>query len=761
MKIVEGGLPEDKAWRALVLLAPGEELGVAWKLSLAMTRANSGELVAAVIIHSIDHDLLVRARETVNLARKACETEDPVYIAIVQADDYRKASRTLVHLADIDLLIASAEAPGWKNLEKMPCSVAVVRGESYNPLREGEEATESPTGQRKIQSILVPTSGGPNSANALSYLLPLTAKDVSVTALYVAPERLGAHEVALGRARLRQTLSYIDAEDRIESKLITTPSITQGIIDEASGDYDMVMIGATRESSLDKALFGNIPEAVIRECQKPVVVVREPVGTVGSIFRRLSWTIQPIIPRLNLRERTQAYVRIRRDARPDTDFYVLIGLAAGIAGLGLLADSAAVVIGAMLVAPLMSPIAGTGLSMVLGDTRFLRLAFGAVLRGALLALLMGFLVGLLPLQEPMTSQVLARTQPTLLDVAVALLSGMAVAYALCRSEATAALPGVAIAAALVPPLAASGISLANGYFQEFGGALLLFLTNFVAIAVASAFVYLVLGFKPSSAQKERQAVRSRSARIGLVLLIFVTVIVAYTTYLLAQSSAAEARIQELADAGVSEITKAQLVEIEIGELSDDVLQLDITVTSAEDIPHQQVVELQKFIATELQRDLAMTLTVIPTTQLDPFVLPTETPTPTVTKSPTPGPTTTFTPFPTDVPFPTEEPTFTHTPFTIPEPTAIATMTPTHTPTITPSPTPLRAVVDFAYGLNMRLEPTSTSDLVILLEPGSVVVLLEGEENSDEGTWQRIQFAGQDGWVLADFLGQLVGLPSES
>jgi uncharacterized hydrophobic protein (TIGR00271 family) len=749
MKIVEGGLPEDKAWRSLVLLSPGEKIGLAWQLGLTLARANNGELVVVTIIPEVDSSSLTKARQTLGHARKACRPEDNVYTAIIQDDDFRAATRHLIHQANIDLILSSADRPGWHSLDGMPCTVAVIRGEVYSPLREVNDTDDLPAALRPIRSILVPTSGGPNSAHALGHLLPLTTQDVRVTALYVAPERLGANEEALGRSRLRQTLNYIDAGDRIESKLITAASVTFGIINEAKEDCDIVIIGASLESSLDKALFGNIPEAVVRQSQKPVVIVREPSGTVGTIYRKASWALQPI--RLNLRDRTEAYVRIRRSARPDIDFYVLSALAAAIAALGLLANSSAIVIGAMLVAPLMSPMAGTGLAMVLGDTRFLRLTFGATLRGALLALLMGFLVGLIPLRDPMTAEVLARTQPTLLDVAVALLSGMAVAYALCRSDATAALPGVAIAAALVPPLAASGISLANHSLQEFGGALLLFLTNFVAISTASALVFLVLGFRPTTAHKERQAVRSRSARVALILLIIITGIVAITTYRLAQSSTAKTKIREISEMGVSEIIDGKLIEINIGDLGDEILQVDMTVRSARTVPHYQVVELQEFIATELQRKVAMTLTVIPTTQLDPFVPPTFTPTVTATNTPTPGPTTTFTPTPLPTDTPSPSPTTTGTATLTPSPTVTVTPLPTRTPSVTPSPTPLTAAVEHLYGLNLRENPASDSTLLSYLEPGTIVILLEGQEQNRDGTWQLVQVGELEGWLLVNFL----------
>ena len=144
------------------------------------------------------------------------------------------------------------------------------------------------------------------------------------------------------------------------------------------------------------------------------------------------------------------------------DFFALMFLATTIAGLGLIQNSTAVVVGAMLVAPLMTPIVGVGLGLVQGNIVLVRYAAQSIAWGAGLALVVGLSLGLLlPLPE-LTTELAARGGPSLLDLGVAVLSGCAGAYAMSRPNLSAALPGVAIAAALVPPLASLGIVLANG-----------------------------------------------------------------------------------------------------------------------------------------------------------------------------------------------------------------------------------------------------------------------------------------------------------
>jgi uncharacterized hydrophobic protein (TIGR00271 family) len=471
------------------------------------------------------------------------------------------------------------------------------------------------------------------------------APEVEVVAAYIAPEYLGENEEALGRSRLRQALEFVDAQDRIKSRLIVAPSVTAGIRDAAK-DFDLVVIGASRESSVDKVLFGNIPDEVVRVSKTPIVVMREPKGRLSHVIGNLSWRMQRILPRLNLKDRTDAYVRIRRAARPSMDYYILISLSAIIAGLGLMADSAAVVIGAMLVAPLMSPIVGTGLSTVLGDARFLRLAVGAVLRGTLLAILVGMIAGLYQIGRPLTPELLARTQPSLLDLGIALFSGMAAAFALSRSNAAGALPGVAIAAALVPPLSTAGITFTAGYFVHALGAMLLFITNFVAIGSATALVFLILGFRPATSQKARQEVRARSAQIAVVLLVIVSIVLFTTSYILTQQQSQENRIYDVVEEQVELVADARLADMEIVEFDDRKLTVDITVRSSHNISHQTVRELQEAIGEQLVNEgiideISLLLTVIRVTELDPLVPPTPTPGP----SPTPTLAPAFTPTP--------------------------------------------------------------------------------------------------------------------
>lgn len=179
---------------------------------------------------------------------------------------------------------------------------------------------------------------------------------------------------------------------------------------------------------------------------------------------------------------------------PRPQYYAMMGLSVLIAGFGLLVNSPAVVIGAMLVSPLMTPIFGVSLALSRGDLRLLADALLAEFGGVFLAIVLGFLLGLAPLSLSPTPEMLARTSPTLMDLMVAALAGSAGCVAMIDERIGAALPGVAIATALTPPLATCGLSLAFGSYEGAWGAFLLFFANFLAILAVSTVMFILAGF---------------------------------------------------------------------------------------------------------------------------------------------------------------------------------------------------------------------------------------------------------------------------
>ncbi|MDP8994492.1 MAG: TIGR00341 family protein, partial [Pseudomonadota bacterium] len=185
--------------------------------------------------------------------------------------------------------------------------------------------------------------------------------------------------------------------------------------------------------------------------------------------------------------------KVHEEMRWSAHFAFMTVMSAGIAVLGLLLSSPAVVIGAMLISPLMGPIIGFGFGLALFDFADIRRALFTTAAGVLLSVLFcTLIVALSPLQT-VTPEIAARTRPNLFDLLVALFSGLAGTYAMVRGR-HGAIVGVAIAVAVMPPLAVMGFGLATLNATVFWGSSLLFLTNLMTIGVSAAVLARLYGF---------------------------------------------------------------------------------------------------------------------------------------------------------------------------------------------------------------------------------------------------------------------------
>ncbi|SEJ22128.1 TIGR00341 family protein [Demequina mangrovi] len=218
-----------------------------------------------------------------------------------------------------------------------------------------------------------------------------------------------------------------------------------------------------------------------------------------------------------------------------TRFWLLLILASIIATAGVVADSTATVIGAMIVAPLMRPIQGTMLSTVLGDRRNLIRSVLIMLAGVAAVIGIGLLFGLVLIQDMSAStnaQIAGRVSPKFVDLLAALATGVVGSVALLRSDISDALPGVAIAISLVPPLAVVGLTLESGHWAQAAGAMLLFTTNVAAILATGAVVMAIYGYARLRIEQaeDKEAERRRRARSYLTTLILLLVVSVPLTY---------------------------------------------------------------------------------------------------------------------------------------------------------------------------------------------------------------------------------------
>jgi uncharacterized hydrophobic protein (TIGR00271 family) len=381
----------------------------------------------------------------------------------------------------------------------------------------------------------------------------------------------------------------------------------EGII-EATNSQDLVFVGASEESFIDQILFGNIAREIAAACTRPVVMVKHFRGLPRFWLQRFWNAIYGALPTLSGQEQLDIYKGVRRGARPDVDFFVMMGLSATIATLGLMQGSTAVIIGSMLVAPLFSPILALSLGIAQGDIRMIRIAIESTIKGVALAIGMAFLVASLSPLKVVTYEIDLRTAPNLFDLAIALAAGAAGAYAVARKDVSTSLPGVAIAAALVPPLGVVGFGLAVRDIQIAGGGWLLVITNLIAITLCGSVVLLLLGFRPT-----RRRERAARLRVGLLatslLLVVISVPLALVFIDSIQESSIRSQIENTVQSSLAGYESVELVEIDFSHEAEGLL-VTLTVESARETNDALGDRLLEALAEDLDTHVRLELTTI-------------------------------------------------------------------------------------------------------------------------------------------------------
>jgi uncharacterized hydrophobic protein (TIGR00271 family) len=204
----------------------------------------------------------------------------------------------------------------------------------------------------------------------------------------------------------------------------------------------------------------------------------------------------PLFAHASQEEYATLFGALRDETQLNWTFAILLILSTVLATLGLFINSASVIIGAMLLAPLMQPIVGLSMGVLRRDTGLLISGTRSIVVGVGLVLVSAMgIAWMTPIHE-LGSEMAARLSPTILDLIVAIASGVAAAYAKNNPKISGSLVGVAIAVALVPPLSVAGIGLGWGDVAMFANAMLLFVTNLVGIVFAAALTFFVQGFSP-------------------------------------------------------------------------------------------------------------------------------------------------------------------------------------------------------------------------------------------------------------------------
>jgi uncharacterized hydrophobic protein (TIGR00271 family) len=295
-------------------------------------------------------------------------------------------------------------------------------------------------------------------------------------------------------------------------------------------------------------------------------------------------------------------------ARRLTNFFTLLLLATVIATYGVLSNSTATVIGAMIVAPLMSPIMATAAAVVMGSARRALHSLALTITGIALVIALSYaLSSFVPditISFTQNSEIASRISPGLFALITALAAGAAGAYITARAEIADSMGGVAIAISLVPPLCVVGIALSQGEWPAAGGALLLFLTNLLAILLAGGVVFVLIGLG-SVAELEKGTHMHRRA---FIFIAFATLLVAVPLALSSYRSVTSTLDNNKASAVVQgwlEGTSDQVVSVSV--------QGDVVFTSVEGISTLPPVQtLADALSVELNRPVVVNLRVVPT-----------------------------------------------------------------------------------------------------------------------------------------------------
>jgi uncharacterized hydrophobic protein (TIGR00271 family) len=325
---------------------------------------------------------------------------------------------------------------------------------------------------------------------------------------------------------------------------------------------------------------------------------------------------ESVISSGDMPSKSELHARMEQLGKPTQEFFVLLAAATLIADLGLFENSATVIIGAMLIAPLMRPLMALAYGSLIADSGLLKRSTNTLVSGILLVVFLGYFVAIALHSIDLTSEMLARTRPTLLDLAVACVAGAIGAYCQTKQDLSASLAGVAISVALVPPLSLVGVGMAAASFEVARGAGLLFLTNFVGITGFAAVVFLLRGYS-----QFHEAKRGIFASIFAILLL--TIPLGYSMRELILENALSREIKYLLKEKTHTFSNIVLDNIEVHRFQSPMDVIATVYGSPQEFTPKQVWFAQEFLIREIGTKLSLRLRIIPLVELDATEVSTE------------------------------------------------------------------------------------------------------------------------------------------
>lgn len=457
--------------------------------------AESGELteLASAVSNALD---------TVAQSIKASQLPEFEIQKALHADS-TAAALAEIRRSNAQLLIASSPDPSGDTgytydtnplLRQSPCTTVVLFG--------GRDAGE-------LKKIFVALGQTAHDRTMLTLAASLSQATGATATVALEEEDTGDEAEEVGKRELRQIMrdAGIEESRKFRPQVVLTGGKIRNLFRTVS-KHDLAFAGVGKPRDLRRA---------IDACKDTTIgiVKRAPPLKSWSSTARREW-----LPRISPADYADMIQSLRRGSKCSFDYLCMLGLAAAIASLGLLQDSPAVVIGSMLLAPLMTPMVGSGLALAQANANLARTSARAISVGFLLCLALSYVIGAIMPGTEISAQVAARGSPNLLDLFIAFASGIAAAYAMARPSLLGAIAGVAIAVALVPPLCSVGISIAYRSFDDALGASVLFLTNVVAIVLAAATTFRAMGVTTSRvASGQRKWVGRAIGALAIVALL--------------------------------------------------------------------------------------------------------------------------------------------------------------------------------------------------------------------------------------------------
>ena len=376
---------------------------------------------------------------------------------------------------------------------------------------------------RRVSCMAIaPMSGSTRPAKIKRLLTLISSEQLGVSTLRLS-------EMLSDRFGAATTVATVEDDSGSRARNAGEKAVQELLGDAGLDEHDYeikVAVDALRHRGVLSCFDGH--DAVICDLStfKDVSPLRQALGEATTLVVKRAPPVRlrsvvDWLPRINPRDHAELLQDLRSGSEWSGDFSSMLALASGIASLGLMQNSPAVVIGSMLLAPLMTPMIGMGLALAQANIRMAKRCSRSIAYGLLLTLTVSFLLGMVtPSRETLAPEVLSRGEPNVLDLLIALLAAVAATIAMSRPNISGALAGVAIATALVPPLCAVGLSASHGSYTNAFGALLLFGTNLIAIIVASSLTFRGLGIQTGRAiRRHRRFATTMKVLLSVMLLL--------------------------------------------------------------------------------------------------------------------------------------------------------------------------------------------------------------------------------------------------